>query len=313
MRSAAEGSSRIRVPRGRKAKLMRSSLVYHAGALGDFITTLPAMTAWRRLHPCDGVVLLGKTEHALLAPQGLFDEAWEAGSSLFTPLFGGDADASPPLMRRFRRFHSALLFSSPASALSENLARLGVPEIVRQDPFPAEQVPIIDYHLSLFPGITITEEERWPRLRCTAGALPVPANTVALHPGSGNEKKNWPMANFQDLARRLEKEGYLVRWILGPAEEGLWLPDGWLTWRNVGLSDLAGALAACKLFVGNDSGIAHLSAAAGCPTVVLFGVSDPDVWAPRGRAVRLVKAPRADLETLSGEITFSECLDFLRL
>jgi hypothetical protein len=292
---------------------MISSLVYHAGALGDFITTLPAMTAWRRLHPRDGVVLLGKAEHALLAPQGLFDEAWEASSSVFTPLFGRDADVSAALTTRFRGFRSALLFSSPTSALSGNLMRLGLPDIVRQDPFPAEQVPIIDYHLSLFPGITITEEDRRPRLRCTAGALPVAANTVALHPGSGNEKKNWPMANFQDLARRLEEEGYLVRWILGPAEEGVGLPDRWLTWRNVPLSDLAGALAACKLFVGNDSGIAHLAAAAGCPTLALFGVSDPGVWAPRGRAVRLVKAPRADLRTLSRELTFSECLGFLRL
>ncbi|MGO9410060.1 MAG: glycosyltransferase family 9 protein [Spirochaetia bacterium] len=291
---------------------MGLSLIYHAGALGDFVTALPAMRAWRRLHPGDGVVLLGKAGHAELAPPGLFDEAWEAGSSLFTPLFGREADVPPLLTARFRRFSSALLFSSAVSALPENLARLGVREIVWQHPFPAERVPIVDYHLSLFPSLAFTEEDARPQVRCARGALPVPANAVALHPGSGDKKKNWPFAKFQDLAGGLEATGLVVRWVLGPAEKDLVLPYSGQAWRNVSLSDLAGALTECRLFVGNDSGVAHLAAAVGCPTVALFGASDAAVWAPRGRAVRLVQAPRGILETLSGEIVLSECLGFLR-
>jgi ADP-heptose:LPS heptosyltransferase len=55
-----------------------------------------------------------------------------------------------------------------------------------------------------------------------------------------------------------------------------------------------GALAAeCRLFLGNDSGTSHLAAALGVPTVAIFGPTDPGVWAPRGRDVRVVSAGEA--------------------
>ncbi|HUI69821.1 MAG TPA: glycosyltransferase family 9 protein, partial [Spirochaetia bacterium] len=248
---------------------MNASLVYHAGALGDFITTLPAMAAWRRLHPAERIVLFGKSLHAELAPQGLFDEVWESGNAEFAPMFGVGLDAGSEPATRFAAFQSALLFSSSSSQLPANLANLGVGGIVRQDPLPGERVPIIDYHLSLFPGLSLAEKDRQPIVRRTPGLLAVPANTVALHPGSGDRRKNWPVARFQELAALLEEAGSVVRWIIGPAEETSALPRGAQVWRNSHLSSLAAALSECRLFVGNDSGITHLAAAAGCPTVAL--------------------------------------------
>lgn len=53
---------------------------------------------------------------------------------------------------------------------------------------------------------------------------------------------------------------------------------------------VAGALAGATLYLGNDSGITHLAAAAGCPTVAVFGPTDPAVWAPQGPHVRVVHA-----------------------
>jgi hypothetical protein len=291
---------------------MGLSLVYHAGALGDFITTLPAINIWRRLHLKDTMVLLGKGEYGALAPQGLFDDFWEASSFPYAPLFGSDGEMGSALRKRLRGLQSALLFSSSASPLSQNLSRLGVPEILRQDPFPAAKVPIVDYHLSLFPGYSLTQGERIPHIRCERGALEVPADTIALHPGSGDPRKNWPCEKFHGLAGRVMTMGFAVRWVLGPAEDTLALPRTAQAWKNIPLSELAGALAACRLFVGNDSGITHLAAAAGCPTVALFGTSDPDVWAPRGRTAYSLRAPRGVMEELSAEKILSECRDFLR-
>ncbi len=68
---------------------------------------------------------------------------------------------------------------------------------------------------------------------------------------------------------------------------------------GLSLLELADALAECGAFLGNDSGIAHLAAAVGVPTTALFGPSDADVWAPRGRGgVRVLRAPEGELERL---------------
>ena len=233
---------------------MGSSLVYHAGALGDFLTTLPAMGVWRRLHERDTLVLLGRTDLAELASEGLFDEVWDARSSRFAPLFSGPVDRATSLGARLAAFQSALLFSYALSALPASLRGLGVGEILRQDPFPADRTPVVDYHLSLFCNLTLTAEDRVPRIRRGAGRIEVPPNTAALHPGSGDRRKNWPLEKFHALAEKLRKAGLTVQWVLGPAEEDAALPPGERTWRNADLSDLAAALPACRLFVGNDSG-----------------------------------------------------------
>ncbi len=286
---------------------MGHSLVYHAGALGDFLTTLPAMRAWRRLHRQDRIVLLGVPAHGALAPAGTFNEVWDARSSRFAALY---ADGGGELAGV--RFQSALLFSGASSRLPQNLSCIGVKEILRQDPFPSSKIPVIDYHLSLFPDLDFTDEDRLPTIARVPGTLAVPPNAVALHPGSGDRRKNWPLPRFTALAAELERAGFPVQWIVGPAEEHLALPAGASAWSNAPLADLAAALASCRLFVGNDCGISHLAAAAGCPTVALFGATDPEVWAPRGRSVRVLQAPGGALVSLSVEMTLSACRSFLR-
>ncbi len=79
-----------------------------------------------------------------------------------------------------------------------------------------------------------------------------------------------------------------VRWCAGPEEA---LEDAV---RFEDLGELARFLAGARLFLGNDSGIAHLAAAVGTPVVALFGPTDPAVWAPRGPHVSVVARPALD-------------------
>jgi heptosyltransferase III len=120
-----------------------------------------------------------------------------------------------------------------------------------------------------------------------AGSIPtIPVRRVArhdavvLHPFSGSRKKDWPLERFQELAAQL---GEPVRWLAGPEDV---LPGAD---RFDDLGDLADWLAGARVYVGNDSGITHLAAAAGTPTVALFGPTDPRVWGPRGERACCVR------------------------
>lgn len=276
-----------------------ASLVYHAGALGDFITTLPALHAWRRSHPRERIVLLGVPALASLALPGLIDEVWDAGARSFAPLFSTDA-VDERCAALFREFRSALLFASASSPLARHLAATGVAPIVRQDPFPAGRTPIVDYHLSAVAGPDAGPDERMPRVRIDDGGAPrVSHPTAALHVGSGSRAKNWPAERFLRLADEVKDAGLHVVWVQGPAEAGAPAPSGVTVWRGLSLTALAGALAGCRVYVGNDSGVTHLAAASGCPTIALFGPSDHRVWAPRGRLVRIVASEDGRMEGIA--------------
>jgi hypothetical protein len=113
---------------------------------------------------------------------------------------------------------------------------------------------------------------------------------VVIHPGSGKRSKNWPLARFQAVAEYLEGQGRRVIWCLGPAEENYQLPQGAAVLRTESLVTLARELAGARLYLGNDSGITHLAAGVGCPTVAVFGPSDPRVWSPQGCHITVVHA-----------------------
>lgn len=135
---------------------------------------------------------------------------------------------------------------------------------------------------------------------------------VALHPGGGVNPgmalvaKRWPVERFAALADRLVAE-WDVRLLLlgGPGEEGLAAALGEAMGAaararsldlsgRLGLGALGALVAGCALYVGNDSGIAHLASAVGTPAVVVFGPTRPERYGPlpgRGLAVAPTTAP----------------------
>jgi hypothetical protein len=111
-----------------------------------------------------------------------------------------------------------------------------------------------------------------PRLDCPR----VDRGFVAVHPFSGSAQKNWPRERYLELAARCPMPVRFCVEESGLLPDALVIPDLW---------DLACWLASARAYVGNDSGITHLAAAAGAPVVALFGPTDPAVWAPRGARV----------------------------
>lgn len=139
-------------------------------------------------------------------------------------------------------------------------------------------------------------------------------DATLIHPGSGAPAKNWPVRRFVELSLALERAGHRVMWIRGPAE--LEFPAEAGTFPaidRVPLAVLAATLARGRLFVGNDSGVSHLAAAVGAPTVPLFGPTSASVWRPEGPHVLPVAAPGAGLEALGVDRALAAIEELARL
>jgi heptosyltransferase-3 len=128
---------------------------------------------------------------------------------------------------------------------------------------------------------------------------------IVFHPGSGDKRKNHPPAFWQALMTRVLREtgrrSPKPLMILGPAEEALVPSTGEdpirREWDVVVCPDkghLREILAGASLFLGQDSGVTHLAALLGAPTVALFKASDPVQWRPLGSTVELVVSVDVD-------------------
>ena len=144
------------------------------------------------------------------------------------------------------------------------------------------------------PPLVFTEDER-REARARTRALD--EGFLALHIGSGSPAKNWPGERFAEAARRLSR-GRPWLLVLGPAEEEPAAWPGAIVAREWPLRVLGAVLSRAGLFLGNDSGVAHLAAASGAPTLTLFGPTDPALWAPVGRSVATLPAPEGMLSAL---------------
>jgi ADP-heptose:LPS heptosyltransferase len=114
-----------------------------------------------------------------------------------------------------------------------------------------------------------------------------------LAPGSGAREKNWPVRAFVAVAEWWrEQVGGEPLVILGPVEEerGGFEPllRRYKGARGLTLAELAALIARSDLYLGNDSGISHLAAAVGIPTLALFGPSNVKQWRPQGERVRII-------------------------
>ena len=122
-----------------------------------------------------------------------------------------------------------------------------------------------------------------------------PSGYIAIHPFSGSPRKNWPLNDFGKVAARLAAAAdRRVEWCAG-ADEAL---DGARRFET--LDGVAQWLAGAALYLGNDSGISHLAAACGTPSVVVFQASDSRVWAPRGPCVTVLEQPQPEQAVTAG-------------
>ena len=285
-------------------------LILRGGALGDFLVTLPALGLLRTKWPDARIELVGHASAAGLGVAGGYLDAvysqhearWgalfsaasaELPSALLVWLAEFDLiinywpDSDGTLVRCFPLRAGQQFLSAPAMPLLAPAARHFC------EPLRALGLSTTDFRSRL----------RFPAAKDFGTTASNPGRPVAIHPGSGSPRKNWPRGHWMELMARLEEPVLLV---LGEAEMEGWSASSVADNKrikvaiNLPLPELATALAGCRLFLGHDSGVSHLTAAVGTPCVLLFGPTDPAMWAPPGDHVRVLhRGP--DLNTIGVE------------
>ena len=119
-----------------------------------------------------------------------------------------------------------------------------------------------------------------PRARLFAEKSAPRRPYAVIHPMAAAADKTWPAERFVETARYLEQAWELEPVFVGGPGENLSAFHGFRTVAGAPLAEIKTLLAGASLFLGNDSGPAHMAAAFGIPVVVIFGSSDPVVWAP---------------------------------
>lgn len=292
-------------------------LVIRGGAIGDFILTLPGIKLLRENFPQAHLEILGYTHIIALADGRYYADAtrsieYAALSRFFIP----NAELAQELIDYFASFQQVVSYLyDPDQFFENNLRRCGVKNFLHASPklddsaHAAQQLAQPLQKLALFLDDAAARlhpsSADWEFAEEFLRAAKPPL--IALHPGSGSEKKNWPIAKWLELGAWLfESQAASTLLLVGGeadrAELGIlraaWKKQAVLLAQDLPLHHLAAVIARANLFIGHDSGISHLAAAVGPPCVLMFGPSDPEIWAPANKNVRVVLAPDAALSRL---------------
>lgn len=279
------------------------------GAIGDTLLAGPALLALRRRWPDRRLVLVGNASlAALLRASGWADALEPFDSTRVAGLFADPASVPAETAAWLRDVGGAVLWLSGPSRVRRTLQRLGVPVLVEAPGRPLRPGVHAADHLvaSLEPlGIGPSDAPPWAPVTPPAAARAwasgflraqglTPGRYLAIQPGSGSRTKNWPAERFAALAGLASQHHGLGLLALGgPAEEDEALAPlraaGAAIGQRLELAPVAALLGAAAAYVGNDSGISHLAAAVGAPTLALFGPTDPATWAPRGPRVSTLR------------------------
>ena len=259
-------------------------LLIRPGAIGDVIVSLPALESLRT----DATEIWAPSAVTSLVRLGCRVRSLQETGLDWLELPG--EHAPPRLVESLLGFDSIVSwYGSNRDEFREAVERLGLP-VEFLPALPAgTSTHAVDFYLSQAIALGGRLVDPTPRIPCEARR----GDYAVIHPFSGSVGKNWPLENFEALARHLEPR-LAVEWAAGPGETLAGAR------RYNDLYELATWLAGARLYVGNDSGISHLAAAVGTPAVVIFGPTDPQVWAPRGSDVHVIATMDRDVESVAG-------------
>ena len=281
---------------------MKTFLICHRGALGDFILTWPALFCLREALPQHQFLGIGRAEYMRLAISfKLLDTYLDNESADLLEFFCGrripEEIGSP---------QGAVLWLTNGQETVDILKQSASLPVVCIPPFPQTRIHLAQYYSSVIQSyFTITIPKN------LADCFPARINEgkyALIHPGSGSFKKNYNPLFYRNLANVLRQSGYRkVGFIFGPVEEEKMNREDftgeWIEHPN-DVDALAGQLSGASLYIGNDSGVSHLAGFLGIPTIALYKTTDPKIWGVSGKKVTQISA----VDEKSALSKIQECL-----
>jgi len=293
---------------------------------------LPTLKALRDAHPRARIEILGYPHIAAVADKRFYADAVRSIEYAALSCFFARGGELPSHLRDYFGVFDLILsyLYDPDQIFENNLRQCSVQKILRgparidknahaawqlAQPLQELGINVTDLAAKLFPS----DEDREFARRFLENCEPP---ILALHPGSGSEKKNWPIENWIELAKtslNAKASFRAIVFVSGEADEKEMArvrtsfehePQVRFA-HQLPLPQLAAVLEQ-STFIGHDSGISHLAAAAGARCLILFGPTDPKVWAPQNTNARVLFASHADLTQLGVAIVWNTINDWER-
>ncbi|MGH2497350.1 MAG: glycosyltransferase family 9 protein [Ktedonobacteraceae bacterium] len=276
-------------------------LVIRPGAIGDALLAFPTLHALRVKYGTKRITFVSNASILPLAiAWKVADEVSDFQHIQWSELFSTTGIHNVALRELLASTDIAICWlSDPDDLIEGNLRQAGVKKILIASGRPAEHsyAHVAEY-LASTVKIPAKQVRAWHPI---LPSVPKAGKTIAIHPGSGSERKNWPIAYFAEVIKTLWQEKCEVLLLAGPAEEQklaylqkhLAPPLGlYRTLVNAPLLEIAQQLQQCRGYLGNDSGITHLAAMLGIPTIAIFGpASRTSNWEPLGKHVGIIQQP----------------------
>ena len=292
-------------------------LIIRPGAIGDTLLTFPIIQDLRAQYSSSNprITYVGNAAVLSLALAfGLVEEVADYGDLRWSELFSAEGIHTPELREQLQQTELAICWlRDPDGRVEHNLRLAGVKRVIAAPGRPPEgrRIHVVNY---LAETVRVQNVGAACNAQCIAplsvhendgrNALGIALHPndryIAIHPGSGGAQKCWPAASFVAVIEHLWQRGYPILLLAGPADHervsgihrSLSSPPepGMLEVLIDGpLVVVAEHLQQCKCYLGNDSGITHLAAMLGIPTIALFGPSDPAIWRPLGPHVEVIQ------------------------
>jgi heptosyltransferase-3 len=304
---------------------MNRILVIRGGAIGDFVLTLPAIKLLRDRFPKAHIEILGSKPIAVLAEGRFYADAIRSiESGPLAKFFAKNSELPSELADYFASFDLIVSYLfDPDGIFETNLKRCRIkifiagPSKLDNSEHAALQLarPLAALGLHLHDPAARLYPSAADRALADSLRAGLAKGNVALHPGSGSETKNWAIEKWKRIGDFLLSAGHDLLVIAGEADEervrvleSVWTGKPVRFVKNPPLPQLA-ALLEGTLFLGHDSGISHIAAAAGARCILLYGWTDPAIWAPANENVTVLKAPEGKMRLLEVE-TVVQQIDF---